>query len=200
MWTAKTESLAERGRSRVTIAREGERLSYAEVLAGWRDDRAFRAFFAGVLAQAPYDAYLWETPPIDEATLGRGFECVLVDSPALAGFAPDPGAFAAQFAAAPQDGVVAFANLGGDAWLVAPCPRAAPEAYPHLAAFARRAPDDQQQAFWRAVAKAASRRLSDRPLWLSTCGLGVAWLHARLDTRPKYYTHGPYRSAATRGR
>jgi hypothetical protein len=58
MWTAKTESLAERGRSRVTIARAGAALSYAEVLAGWRDDRAFRAFFADVLAQAPYDAYL----------------------------------------------------------------------------------------------------------------------------------------------
>jgi len=200
MWNAESESLAGGGR-RLTIARDGEALSYAEVLAGWRDDQAFRAFFADVLAQAPYDAYLWETPPITEATLGRRFECVLAHSPSLAGFAPDPSAFAAQFAAAaPDDDVVAFANLGGDARLVAPCPRAAPEAYPHLAAFARLAPGDQQQAFWRALADEASRSLSDRPLWLSTCGLGVAWLHARLDTWPKYYTHRPYRSAAANGR
>ena len=35
---------------------------------------------------------------------------------------------------------------------------------------------------------------SQRPLWLSTNGLGVAWLHARIDARPKYYSHRPYRA------
>ena len=29
-------------------------------------------------------------------------------------------------------------------------------------------------------------RIDDRPLWLSTAGDGVAWLHVRLDQRPKY--------------
>jgi hypothetical protein len=83
--------------------------------------------------------------------------------------------------------VVAFANLGGDAFLVAPTPRAEPATYTHLAAFARGAPTTQQHAF--------TERLSDRPLWLSTNGLGVAWLHARLDSRPKYYSYPPYRQA-----
>ena len=27
-------------------------------------------------------------------------------------------------------------------------------------------------------------------------GLGVYWLHVRLDDRPKYYTHVPYRSSS----
>ncbi len=31
---------------------------------------------------------------------------------------------------------------------------------------------------------------------VSTNGLGVAWLHVRLDTRPKYYTFQPYRTMA----
>ena len=36
------------------------------------------------MAEAPYDAFLWETPPITKATAKRGFEFVLVDSPDLA--------------------------------------------------------------------------------------------------------------------
>ncbi len=33
------------------------------------------------------------------------------------------------------------------------------------------------------------------PLWLSTAGGGVAWLHVRLDSRPKYYGYSPYKTA-----
>ena len=33
-------------------------------------------------------------------------------------------------------------------------------------------------------------------LWVSTSGLGVYWLHVRLDSYPKYYQHAPYKNAA----
>lgn len=35
-------------------------------------------------------------------------------------------------------------------------------------------------------------RVGTRPVWLSTAGAGVAWLHVRLDDRPKYYSYRPY--------
>ena len=38
-----------------------------------------------------------------------------------------------------------------------------------------------------------SQTVNDKPTWLSTAGMGVAWLHVRLDQRPKYYAHRPYR-------
>jgi hypothetical protein len=197
MWESQIDDLDEGRLQRVTIRCDGRVASYADVLARWQSDEAFRAFFIRTLAQVPQDAYLWETPPVTQATATRGFEFVLVDSPTLAGLSPDPHSFASHFGAADAEAeVVTFANLGGDAFLVAPTPRAAPGAYPHLAAFARRAPAGQQHAFWRTVGAEAAGRLSDRPLWLSTNGLGVAWLHARLDSWPKYYTHQPYRTAA----
>lgn len=61
----------------------------------------------------------------------------------------------------------------------------------------RRAPRLQVRAFWSAVATAVEERLarSSRPLWLSTSGLGVAWVHARLDERPKYFAWAPFREA-----
>jgi hypothetical protein len=36
--------------------------------------------------------------------------------------------------------------------------------------------------------------LSETPLRASTSGAGVAWLHIRFDTRPKYYIPLPYRT------
>jgi hypothetical protein len=148
--------------------------------------------------------------------------------------------------------VVTFTNLGRDAALVSPCPLDLPAgdappfaAYPHLAAFVRRAPAAQVGrtrlprapglalcsapstrgrlarawphrspllvlqvgAVWGAVGRAALARLGlgppphgglgsageDAPLWISTSGLGVYWLHVRLDARPKYYTYAPFR-------
>ena len=196
MWDARIDTLDGGRVLRAGIKRDGKPVSYAEVLELWQSDDSFRAFFNALLADAPYRAYLWETPPITRATGTRDFECVLVDSPALAGMTPDPEAFAGHFEAAGAGAnVAAFTNLGGDGFLVAPTPRAPLAAYPHLAAFVREAPVAQQQAFWHAVGGHLSDRLSERPLWLSTNGLGVAWLHVRLDSRPKYYAFAPYRRA-----
>ena len=68
-------------------------------------------------------------------------------------------------------------------------------AYGHLAAFVREAPREQVHALWARVGELVLERVSNVPLWLSTAGGGVAWLHVRLDSRPKYYTHAPYRRA-----
>jgi len=193
-WNAEIDSL-DRGRVvQARVHREGSSVAYAEVIEAWQRDAGFRAVFVDVLASAPFPAYFWETPPVTRDSVTRPFEFVLVDGPALARMRPDPDAFARHFAAAGADtDVAAFDNLGRDAFLVAPTPRAPADAYPHIAAFSRNAPMDQQHTFWQAVGRAMSGHLVDRPTWLSTSGLGVAWLHARLDVRPKYYKFQAYR-------
>ena len=77
--------------------------------------------------------------------------------------------------------------------MVVPCEIASPSAYPHLAAFVRGAPAQQRHALWQRVARTMLGRLSDQPVWLSTAGAGVSWLHVRLDDRPKYYSFSEYR-------
>ncbi len=139
-----------------------------------------------------FTAFRWETPPVASATLHRPFEFVLRDSPGLA-VRPDPKPFAAHFGAGD---VATFPNLGGDAVLVVPCPRGPAGHYAHLAAFARGVPEGQRHALWAAVGAAMTRRVGTRPVWLSTAGAGVAWLHVRLDDVPKYYGHAPYRDEA----
>src|SRR5262249_13567392 len=120
------------------------------------------------------------------------FEFVILDSPGLAR-SPDKNAFSEHFGSEVEGGVVEFPNLGKDAIMVVPCPIAVPSAYGHLAAFVRQAPEAQQHALWQLVGSAMQRRLSTKPVWLSTAGAGVSWLHVRLDDRPKYYGHAPYR-------
>ena len=178
------------------LQRQGRPANFGEVLGGWRDDREFRKAWCRWLRDVPIDAYCWELPPLTQSTLSRPFECVFVANPALSAPPGDADAFEEHFAASDAaSSAVIFGNLGGDALLVAPRPLADDEHYSHLAKFLRSAPAAQAEELWRFVAEALDRRLGDVPVWLSTAGLGVAWLHVRIDARPKYYRHRPYMPA-----
>lgn len=180
---------------RSRVRSDGQTMSWSAVLTAWREASDFRQVFIDMLAAAPWAAYFWETPAVSAAHLDQAFEFVLVDSPLLAGVEPEPGAFQEHFPGPDTEaGVVVFPNLGGDAVLVAPCPGSTTASYAHLAAFCRNAPVRQQHALWQGVADAMLTRLErPDPVWLSTAGQGVFWLHVRLDDRPKYYSYAPYR-------
>ena len=192
MWAADVESLNDGRGRRYVVRKGGAAVGYADVLRRWKDDQGFRSFILALLADAPFAAYRWETPPVTTATVGRPFEFVLLDAPGLER-SPDPDAFDDYFRrAAGGATVVTFPNLSGDAVLVVPLPAARPEAYVHLAAFVRSAPEAQRHELFRAIGAVMVTRVSATPVWLSTAGAGVAWLHVRLDDRPKYYGHRPY--------
>lgn len=189
MWQIERED-AGAGTQRWFIRTEdGCRVTFEHLLEAWRSDPNLRGIWTSGLRSVPFDAYVWECPPVNEQNRSRPFECVFVSSPSLARMEPEPGVFAGHFR---QDrDVVTFGNLGGDAVLVAPCP-AGNRDYSHLAQFTRAASMAQQGAFWQAVGDAVDVRLGPRPMWLSTAGHGVAWLHVRLDSSPKYYRHREY--------
>ena len=157
---------------------------------------AFRAFLTGLIVACDYRALRWETPPITRRTVQRPFEFVLVDDPFLE-MAPEPDVFGPYFAdQAPGADVLAVYNLGRTAKLVVPRQIVEPRSYVHLKAFLRDAPAPQVHALWQCVAVTARQRLSDEPLWVSTAGGGVSWLHVRLEREPKYYAYRPYARAA----
>jgi hypothetical protein len=54
----------------------------------------------------------------------------------------------------------------------------------------------ENHALWRTVGKTLQERIAEQPVWLSTAGGGVSWLHVRLDSRPKYYGYHPYKESA----
>lgn len=195
MWDCTPQFLMGGRAQRFVPRRGGLPVPYRDVLRYWREDEGFRTFFVSLLANAPFPAFRWETPPVTALTIGREFEFVLLDAPGL-DRAPDTQAFAEQFRCAGTDsGAIAFPNLGNDALLVVPRPAGPTPAYAHLAAFLRQAPEAQVHDLWRVVGKVMQSRVATEQTWLSTAGMGVSWLHVRLDTRPKYYGYAPYREA-----
>jgi len=162
-----------------------------EMVRALCDEAGLRSALTASLRQAPFTAFAWELPPFAPDSLDRPAEFVVIDHPALTHAVPDHGPFDEALGATTP--VATFPNLGGDAVLVVPHPASAPEAG-HLAHFVRSASPNVADALWAAVGRAVANclRTNQLPLWVSTAGLGVSWLHVRLDQRPKYYRHRPY--------
>ena len=195
MFLSRSEQLADGRGIKFVIEQDSSPMSNAAVIHGWQNDFDFRDFFIGLLKRSPFPAFRWETPPVTIASLDQAFEFVLLDSPEIA-LDPDPSAFAEYFAPIGPGDVVEFSNLGGDAILVVPGPDETGADFGHFATFLRNSSESQQHLLMEMVGAAMQRRLSSKPVWLNTAGGGVAWLHVRLDDRPKYYAYTPYRHAA----
>jgi hypothetical protein len=162
----------------------------------WINDETFRAFFLAELRVTPFTGFFWELPPLQRNDLDRPYEHVVLEGSLLERISPDPAAFVTVLqAGAASDLVASFPNIGGDAILVVPKPLPGSVGYGHLAAFLRAAPETQQHALLKTLGQATETSLQRQGsrLWISTAGLGVPWLHVRLDSRPKYYKHQPYR-------
>jgi hypothetical protein len=192
MWTVQRDYLGPAGILRLRFFAGDDCLSYADFLCALAEEASFREVIQDEMRAAPFVAFRWETPPLTSNNIDQLFECLLHDSPGLDARA-DPTDFEAYFL--PGIEVLNFENLGGDALLIVPCPISASANYSHIGAFHRSAPHAQQHAFWRAVAQNVLARLGPQPLWLSTAGGGVDWLHMRLDEQPKYYRHRPWRDS-----
>ena len=81
----------------------------------------------------------------------------------------------------------AFPNISGDTMLVVPMPKEGKN-FATLWDFMQNASSRQQQAFWKRVAKETRRQMKlHGKVWVSTHGQGVAYLHVRICTHPKYY-------------
>jgi hypothetical protein len=193
MWTAARTGIDGREGELLSIAAGGRPLDAGETIALWRDDAAFRDFFIAELAATQWPGFFWEMPPLQSAMLSRPFECALIRSDALARMRADDRDFTMHLRG--PETISVFPNLSGDAFLIAPRRIASAECYGHIAAFLRDAPREQQHALLRMLAREIEVRLAALPyrFWVSTSGLGVPWVHVRLDTYPKYYQHRPYR-------
>ena len=182
--------------TRYRISSAGTILSYLTVLELWQFNEGFRDHFTSLLNDSPFSGYRWETPAITETTIDRPFEFVLINTPGFAARKTDARTYAKYFTQDETDaGIVAFQNLSRDATLIVPSPRTSDTAYGHLAAFVRNAPQSQVRSIWSVIGKQVQSQVGTKPLWVSTAGGGVAWLHVRLDPRPKYYSHTPYKTA-----
>jgi hypothetical protein len=174
------------------IYEQGEQLSYINFITLLQQEKQFRSFFISLLSDVSFYAYEWETPPVSTGTKGELFEFVIHNSPGI-DLPPDPDPFRQYFRSSSlENGIAVFDNLGKDARLIAPAPPEEGVNFSHIGVFTSRAPIDLQHQLWQKIGRVTKELISEEPLWLNTAGGGVAWLHVRLDTRPKYYRHQSY--------
>ena len=192
MYSTRTSSIPS-GR-RYQVLADNSPLTFRRCLELLESDSGFADWYSEALTAFEARAFYWELPPLTAATLDDDAEFVLIEAPMLEGMPVERAPFSPYFEEATGEDVIVFPNLGGDAVLVVPCPQGPDEHYPHLAAFLRNAPQKQIRALWHRTAQEVLHSIGERPVWLSTAGGGVAWLHIRLDSRPKYYSHAPYRN------
>ena len=193
MWEVQRNK-EDRAVHKINLFENNEQLRYDDVILYWRENHEFRNFYISVLNESPFEAFFWEHPPVTRLNIQQPYEFVLVDSPQLARVSADPDPFQERFASLPPGKeVITFENLGRDAELIVPCPVVAQAIYTHLASFIRNAPEHQKHNLFTTLAGSLRNRINDRPTWVSTSGLGVYWLHIRLDSSPKYYSYQDYR-------
>lgn len=190
-WSVRRTSLDNRT-VRVTLTAESS-LDTSDVLGLLETNAVFRTFFTKCIIDSGFEAFFLEMPPLTLGTLGRPFEFVVIEGGGLSSLRPDPLPFSEHFSNGCPD-VLSFPNLRKDADLLVPAPITSDHScYTHLGRFLRTAPPRQIDLFWQTMATAVRKRLSDSPMWLSTAGMGVSWLHLRLDSTPKYYRHQAYK-------
>jgi len=191
MWKVIEINTKKPGCLKFRIQQENSFMSNRQFLHLLKEDQKFISFYTGFLRDCQFEAFFWENKPVAHTNINKTYECSLVNSSILAGVVPNQQAFSSLFTGKKQ--VVSFPNLGGDAILIAPCPVAKPDVYTHIGKFVREAPEDQILEFWKKTAAMMMVNIGDEPKWLSTSGLGVYWLHARIDTYPKYYQTEDYK-------
>lgn len=187
------------GAWRVQVLVEGRPLKWWQAIADLTQRRSasLARLLSEVLSAAPFETFYWECAPVSRSG-DEDFEFVVMDAPKLRRRQADPSPFSTYLDPLFGQGeACAFANLGGDALLVAPANATRrPADYVDLAAFVRRAPARQVEKTWAELGRAIASTLEEHEtVWVNTDGSSVAWLHLRLDVSPKYYKWSPYRRA-----
>lgn len=174
------------------ISEDGDPVSNRNFLKLLRDSQEFREFYNGFLADSGYDAFFWENKPMTDDTLDDDYECNIINTDFLTGRSPDSQTFNQYFEE--NKNVVTFPNLANDAELIVPTPKKEDSCYTHIGSFVRKAGEDQIDDLWRITGNETLQSIGSKPKWLSTSGLGVFWLHIRIDTIPKYYQTKEYKN------
>ncbi|MEO1053486.1 MAG: hypothetical protein AAFX87_22820 [Bacteroidota bacterium] len=177
--------------ARIKIKGEAGLLSFRDVFELWQTP-SFSQFFTTTLINIGFEEVFWEHPAVNQTTWHNPYEFMLLRSGRFGRRKPDLNAFA-DYIDRPEN-VVAFHNLRKDAKLIVPTKKADPKTYKQLGSFIKQAPQEQVTNLFDTVGKNMIMEVEEgKTVWLNTAGLGVIWLHVRLDSRPKYYKIQTYK-------
>lgn len=178
---------------RFNIIAQEHPMSFQDVFEAWEHQPEFSQFYVSAVKGLGYSAFYWEHPALNQNLLHQSYECIILRSQPLERLAINERAFKNYIYSSKQ--VADFMNLGKNARLVIPTKKSDAEIYNHFGKFIRLAEDGQILALFKRVGKVVQEEIKKQDyIWLNTAGLGVIWLHVRMDTRPKYYKTTEYKN------
>ena len=151
--------------------------------------------YVDLLKTIDYDEYFWEHPKLIADSLMDEYEVSIVESKRLNFVKPNSNPFSQYFKG--DDSVVTFSNRGGNAILIVPEPDKNSNDFSTISRFVNNAETSLSIEFFKTVFGEWYRNFKGNTnyLYLSTHGLGVHWLHVRIDEYPKYYHTEIYKSS-----
>lgn len=208
MWQVKLDQPSESVTHHQFQTAAGKILTFREAVELWSSvdtiGQMFRLFTSLSVASSMFSAFRFETPAVTSDTFDREFEFVLLNSPEL-DRRENAQPFSSQFNLPAEKSLgvelsttgttISFPNLGKNALLIAPRPTDQADVnHCHLGSYLRTADQSAGMDLWWMIGHAMQQRVNKRPVWLNTAGGGVAWLHVRLDDKPKYYLYAPFKT------
>ncbi len=168
-------------------------ISAYEFFQNLSKSKEFRNDLIQKFKDSKYENVLWEFPPYSSSTKNNKAEFVIIGS---AIFPPsNPQAFADQFNETNEinKSVVVFDNISGDCKLISPVPDIMNDKYMgHIMSQIKYGNTDTTHQLLKTLGDIVSAYNNDKPLYVSTHGYGVPWLHLRLCDKPKYYHQKEY--------
>lgn len=176
------------------ILQNDNQLSFSHVIRSWQEDAAFRKFYITTLLKHGGDGCFWEHPRLNESTVDQTYECVITQTDAfskrMANFMPFSRAIS------PGKRISVFPNLTGEALLIVPNQSEETNFNGRdMISFLQTAPEELVHNLWKTIGQQTAKAIEAKASfqYLSTHGLGVLWLHVRLELGPKYYHHRSYK-------
>lgn len=163
-------------------------ISFNNAMNYLQHNKKFRNKFINVLKNTQFDAYFLEIAPSN-----KPFEFTLVNAPILKNIQPDRNPFKNKLNKCKNKNIISFMNLSKTSKLIVPCPISNEKAYTHIANFIKYAPKKQIHLFLKQIPiQVKLFKKKYKIVWVNTHGLGVHWIHLRIDSKPKYYKTQKY--------
>lgn len=177
---------------RFKLKQEDQFLSFQKVFDLWRESSEFTCFYVSLLEEGEYSGLFWEHPPLTLIDLNQDYECIIYRTHAFDKKSVDEDAFKDFISS--NHLITSFPNLGKNAMLIAPTKQNEAACYKHFGIFLQQAGKEQILALFQEIGKLTLEQINEKEqIWLNTSGMGVFWLHIRLDTIPKYYKTKRYK-------
>ena len=177
---------------RINIVYKGKHLTFRKLLKLWITDKDFCVFFTKLLGSKTKSKYRFESPKLTKTNLNKKAFFIVYNEPELSSTANPKGIYPVGFIlelkkCETKINALLIPGKGGmehPERMIIPCRPVA-----HIGQLNRQ-PKKLIHDMWKLAAIAAIQKFNEnKTAFISTHGLGIPWLHIRIEEFPVHYKY-----------